>query len=170
MAWMVLAVACSVVAADPKTPNVVELYNSINNDHPIKKAAGGWMIDGKVPVTVDLPNGYLTFDDPHTKKSIAAALWKSDGGVYLGITGVGVMSYWVWADPRVNLQYELPRKGTTLVAHVDLGDIRADIRDAKLADSVENKLLAIVDKQTYTRIELPFRKSNGGFDVGKMSR
>ncbi|HEV7555013.1 MAG TPA: hypothetical protein VGO00_06160 [Kofleriaceae bacterium] len=169
------------------------------------------MIDGKIVVTVDLPNAYLTFSDPATKHTTAAALWvASNHRFFFGRTsGTYGMDYYEYdggddvpeevqpsplpyftiddllvpaADAKlvaanikafpnhVTLIYELPRKGTTLVARVDLAEIRTTVRDAALPEPTKAKLLAIIDNQMYSRFELLFRKDTGGFDVGTKSR
>jgi hypothetical protein len=67
------------------------------------------------------------------------------------------------------ITYELPRRGTTLVAHVDKHAMYTDLDGAKLPDDDKKRLRAIIDSRLYTRIELPYR-GDGHFDIGKKSK
>jgi hypothetical protein len=66
-------------------------------------------------------------------------------------------------------RFELPRRGTTLVARIELSALREDLDGAKLADDVKKKLRALVDTQLYTRVELTYRQ-DGHFDIAKKSK
>jgi hypothetical protein len=68
----------------------------------------------------------------------------------------------------LDLSYELPRKGTTIIAHLDLAPLRKAVEDANLPAATKTKLRAIVDTGVFTRIELVYEDNK--FTVGKTSK